>query len=104
MRRPQAAEETAAGIIGSTGNAKVSVRALDLADQDSVRRFAAAWDQPLHILVSNAGIMALPELQRTRERWEMQFATNLITDQASPSHDACGRPLAPTCRRPPACR
>jgi NAD(P)-dependent dehydrogenase (short-subunit alcohol dehydrogenase family) len=57
---------------------EVSVRALDLSDQDSVRRFAAAWDQPLHILVNNAGIMALPQLERTREGWEMQFATNFL--------------------------
>jgi NAD(P)-dependent dehydrogenase (short-subunit alcohol dehydrogenase family) len=78
VRRPQAAEQIAAGIAASTGNAKVSVRALDLSDQDSVRRFAAAWDQPLHILVNNAGIMALPELVRTREGWEMQFATNFL--------------------------
>src|SRR5580704_3582786 len=78
VRRPQAAEEIVAGIIAATGNAKVSVRALDLADQDSVRRFAAAWDQPLHILINNAGIMALPELERTGEGWEMQFATNFL--------------------------
>jgi len=78
VRRPWAAEEIAVGIAGSTGNAKVSVRALDLADQDSVRAFTAAWDQPLHILVNNAGIMALPKLERTREGWEMQFATNFL--------------------------
>ena len=52
VRRPQAAGQIAAGIAGSTGNTKVSVRALDLADQDSVRSFVAAWDQPLHILVN----------------------------------------------------
>src|ERR1700760_607740 len=34
VRRPQAAEQIVVGIIGSTGNAEVSVRALDLADQD----------------------------------------------------------------------
>ena len=78
VRRPQAAAQIAAGIAGSTGNTNVSVRALDLADQDSVRGFAAAWDQPLHILVNNAGIMALPELEHTREGWEMQFATNFL--------------------------
>ena len=78
VRRPQAAGQIVAGIAGSTGNAQVSVRALDLADQDSVRGFAAAWDQPLHILVNNAGIMALPELERTREGWELQFATNFM--------------------------
>ena len=37
--------------------------------------FVAAWDGPLHILVNNAGVMALPEM-RTPEGWEMQFATN----------------------------
>jgi NAD(P)-dependent dehydrogenase (short-subunit alcohol dehydrogenase family) len=78
VRRPQAAEQIVVGIIGSTGNAEVSVRALDLADQDSVRHFAEAWDQPLHILVNNAGIMALPDLERTREGWEMQLATNFM--------------------------
>jgi NAD(P)-dependent dehydrogenase (short-subunit alcohol dehydrogenase family) len=78
VRRPQAAGQIAAGIAGSTGNAKVSLRALDLADQASVRNFVAEWDQPLHILVNNAGIMALPELERTREGWEMQFATNFM--------------------------
>src|SRR3984957_20488004 len=78
VRRPQAAEEIAVGIIGETGNAAVSVSALDLADQQSVRAFTAAWDQPLHILVNNAGIMALPELERTGEGWELQFATNFM--------------------------
>jgi NAD(P)-dependent dehydrogenase (short-subunit alcohol dehydrogenase family) len=48
---------------------------LDLADQDSVRAFVAAWAGPLDILVLNAGVMATP-LERTREGWELQFATN----------------------------
>jgi NAD(P)-dependent dehydrogenase (short-subunit alcohol dehydrogenase family) len=78
VRRPQAAEEIAAGIIGETGNAAVSVSALDLSDLDSVRAFTAAWDRPLHILVNNAGIMALPQLERNGEGWEMQFATNFM--------------------------
>jgi NAD(P)-dependent dehydrogenase (short-subunit alcohol dehydrogenase family) len=54
------------------------VRSLDLSDQNSVRRFINACDQPLHILVNNAGIMALPLLERTSEGWEMQFATNFL--------------------------
>ena len=48
---------------------------LDLADQDSVQAFVAAWTSPLDILVLNAGVMATP-LGRTREGWELQFATN----------------------------
>ena len=78
VRRPAAAAETAAEIIRSTGNTAVTVRALDLADQQSVRRFVEGWEQPLHILVNNAGIMAQPELERTAEGWEMQFATNFM--------------------------
>jgi short-subunit dehydrogenase len=44
-RRLQSAGQVAAGIIRSTNNAKVSVRALDLSEQGSVRDFAAAWDR-----------------------------------------------------------
>jgi NAD(P)-dependent dehydrogenase (short-subunit alcohol dehydrogenase family) len=78
VRRPRAAAEIAAAIIGETGYAAVSVSALDLSDQDSVRAFTASWDRPLHILVNNAGIMALPRLERNGEGWEMQFATNFM--------------------------
>ncbi|MGH8990856.1 MAG: SDR family NAD(P)-dependent oxidoreductase [Acidimicrobiia bacterium] len=34
------------------------------------------WSGPLHLLINNAGVMALPDLQRTSEGWEMQLATN----------------------------
>ena len=30
----------------------------------------------MHLLVANAGVMALPGLQLTPEGWEMQLATN----------------------------
>lgn len=51
---------------------------LDLASLDSVQRCAEAWladDRPLHALVNNAGVMALPE-RRTAEGFEMQLGTN----------------------------
>jgi NAD(P)-dependent dehydrogenase (short-subunit alcohol dehydrogenase family) len=54
---------------------RVRVAALDLSDLASVAAFTAAWREPLHILVNNAGVMASP-LARTPEGWEMQFATN----------------------------
>src|SRR5215472_8062781 len=47
-------ERTAADITASTGNKQVLVAPLDLADQESVAAFAAGWEGPLHILVSNA--------------------------------------------------
>ncbi|OLZ71351.1 oxidoreductase [Streptomyces sp. IMTB 2501] len=60
----------AARVSGST-----EVRRLDLADLDSVREFADAWDRPLDLLINNAGVMMLPE-QRTKQGFEMQFGTN----------------------------
>ncbi|ETK33120.1 SDR family NAD(P)-dependent oxidoreductase [Microbispora sp. ATCC PTA-5024] len=78
VRDREAGAGTAAGIAESTGNRDVRAAALDLADLGSVRRFAEDWDGPLHILVNNAGIMALPELTRTPEGREMQFAVNAL--------------------------
>ncbi len=54
---------------------RVTVALLDLADPASIAAFVDAWDEPLHILVNNAGVMAAP-LMRTPQGWEMQFATN----------------------------
>lgn len=59
---------------GEIGN-RALVAHLDLADLASVRRFGDAWTGPLHMLVTNAGVMATP-LTRTAEGWELQFATN----------------------------
>ena len=78
VRRPDAASAVAEEIRASTGNDAVDVRPLELADIASVRRFCADWTDALHILINNAGIMALPDLRRTPEGWEMQFATNFI--------------------------
>jgi NAD(P)-dependent dehydrogenase (short-subunit alcohol dehydrogenase family) len=78
VRRPEAAAAVAADICASSGNSAVEIKPLDLADLASVRRFCADWDGPLHILVNNAGIMALPELQRTQQGLELQFATNFL--------------------------
>ncbi|WP_422736162.1 SDR family NAD(P)-dependent oxidoreductase [Micromonospora sp. WMMD729] len=75
VRNPDAGRKAADDITGTTGNDRVLVGPLDLADQGSVADFVANWDGPLHILVNNAGIMAAP-LSRTPQGWEMQFATN----------------------------
>jgi NAD(P)-dependent dehydrogenase (short-subunit alcohol dehydrogenase family) len=65
----------AAEIGRKAGGTPVLVEKLDLADQASVAGFISRWRGPLHVLVNNAGVMALPE-QRTAEGWEMQLATN----------------------------
>lgn len=77
-----AVRDTAAGarvardIAATTGNRDTAVAALDLLEPDSVDAFVRAWTGPLHLLVNNAGIMAVPELRRTPQGWEQQFATN----------------------------
>jgi NAD(P)-dependent dehydrogenase (short-subunit alcohol dehydrogenase family) len=53
-------------------------RALDLSDLGSVRRFVAEWSGPVHAIVANAGIMALPVRRTTPYGWELQLATNFL--------------------------
>jgi NAD(P)-dependent dehydrogenase (short-subunit alcohol dehydrogenase family) len=76
VRDTDTGERTAADITATTANSAVHVGRLDLADQASVAAFAANWGGPLDLLINNAGVMALPELELTPEGWEMQFATN----------------------------
>ena len=59
-----------------SGAAAPQVARLDLADPASVAGFVHSWSGPLHVLVNNAGVMALPKLTRTPAGYEMQFATN----------------------------
>jgi NAD(P)-dependent dehydrogenase (short-subunit alcohol dehydrogenase family) len=74
VRDPGAGARAAADISASTGG-RVQVGRLDLADRESIRAFVDAWRGPLHLLVNNAGVMALPE-QHTPDGWELQFAVN----------------------------
>ena len=78
VRNVEAGQKTQADIANSTGRQDVSVEELDLMDLRSVRAFAARWKGPLHILINNAGTMAVPELQRTETGCELQFATNFL--------------------------
>lgn len=76
VRNLEAGERTAADITASTGNKRVLVAPLDLADQASIAALVAGWRGPLHLLVNNGGVSGLPDLQLTSGGWEMQFATN----------------------------
>ncbi|WFE67151.1 SDR family NAD(P)-dependent oxidoreductase [Micromonospora sp. WMMD714] len=77
VRDLDAGQRAARDITATTGNDRLLVAPLDLADQASVAAFVATWDGPLHLLVNNAGVMASPE-RRTAEGWELQFATNYL--------------------------
>ena len=78
VRRPDAAEAAVEELRRSTGNPTVDVRYLDLSDLRSVRAFTTAWKGPLHILVNNGGIMAVPELEKTSQGFELQLGTNFL--------------------------
>jgi NAD(P)-dependent dehydrogenase (short-subunit alcohol dehydrogenase family) len=69
--RDQAKGERAAGEIGGG----TQVRALDLADLNSVRAFAAETTEPIDVLINNAGVMAVP-FGRTAQGFETQFGVN----------------------------
>jgi NAD(P)-dependent dehydrogenase (short-subunit alcohol dehydrogenase family) len=78
-------------------SASVEVRSLDLSDLASVRAFADAWDGPLHVLINNAGLMAIPYRQ-TADGFEMQFGTNHL------GHFALTGLLLPALRAEPSAR
>ncbi|MFF1837768.1 SDR family NAD(P)-dependent oxidoreductase [Streptomyces sp. NPDC058231] len=59
-----------------SGSGKLAVGRLDLADRSTVAAFVAAWNGPLDILVNNAGVMAPPQIVRTPDGREWQFAVN----------------------------
>jgi len=76
VRNLAAGNAAAADIIKTTGNSRVHVEQLELLERASIDAFIARWRGALHILVNNAGVMALPELQLSPAGHEVQFATN----------------------------
>lgn len=76
-------------------DADLVVRPLDLADLDSVQRFAeqvAGEVEGVDVLVNNAGVMAIPQRQTTAQGFEMQLGTNHL------GHVALSARLAPALR------
>jgi NAD(P)-dependent dehydrogenase (short-subunit alcohol dehydrogenase family) len=78
-RNREKGEAARAKIVSEQPSAHVESRVLDVADLDSVRRFAAEFlrgGQPLDLLINNAGVMAIPDRRTTPQGFEMQFGTN----------------------------
>ena len=72
VRTSEKATQALAGVTG------VTVGAMDLADLNTVKRYAASVkerESRLDLLINNAGIMACPET-RVGNNWEAQFAVN----------------------------
>ncbi|MBX7489784.1 SDR family NAD(P)-dependent oxidoreductase [Qipengyuania sp. GH25] len=76
--RKLSSAEAAAEPLRKSAIGQIECRSLDLADPSSIRSLLADWERPLDALINNAGVMALPSLQRTGEGHEMQFATNFL--------------------------
>jgi len=76
-RSPQRGEAAVTAIRAATGNDSVSLLSLDLASLASVRECAAAFlaqDEPLHVLVNNAGVGGQRGV--TVDGFEMHFGVN----------------------------
>jgi NAD(P)-dependent dehydrogenase (short-subunit alcohol dehydrogenase family) len=74
-RSVEKGQDAAARIRGAVPNAEIEPAVLDLADLQSVRSFAASRQEPLDLLINNAGIMAAPR-RLTAQGFESQFGTN----------------------------
>ncbi len=66
---------TAGGDAAQRIGDRAEVRELDLAELESVRRFAADWEGPIDLLINNAGVM-MPPPGKTFDDFETQFGTN----------------------------
>jgi NAD(P)-dependent dehydrogenase (short-subunit alcohol dehydrogenase family) len=77
------ADDTVTRILRQVPNAQLYPEILDLAEQASVHAFANRVierfpGQSLDLLINNAGVMALPKREETRDGFERQFATNYL--------------------------
>ncbi|HIY41783.1 MAG TPA: SDR family NAD(P)-dependent oxidoreductase [Candidatus Nocardiopsis merdipullorum] len=70
VRNEEKGREAAGSVPGMA-----EVRRLDLADLSSVRAFADGWKGDIHLLINNAGVMAVPA-GRTVDGFETQFGVN----------------------------
>ena len=78
-RSDEKARAAAAEIERASGNAAITTLALDLADLASVRACAQAFlarDQPLHVLINNAGLAGARGL--TKSGFEVAFGVNHV--------------------------
>ncbi len=75
VRNPAKGDAFAAELRTGRPGAVVEVRVLDLADLSSVRAFAAAWTEPIDVLLNNAGVMATKRTE-TVDGFELQLGTN----------------------------
>lgn len=77
-RNQEKGKAALAEIIAASGNERIDLLPLDLADLQDVRRAASTFTErgkPLDVLINNAGIV-VTELQKTVQGYELQFGVN----------------------------
>src|SRR6185437_15461401 len=82
-------ERAVAEIRREIPHAKLTVRQLDLSSLESVATLGeqlTAEGRPIDILINNAGVMAPPQRQETRDGFELQFGTNHLGHFALTGH------------------
>jgi NAD(P)-dependent dehydrogenase (short-subunit alcohol dehydrogenase family) len=102
-RNPARLDAAVARVNAGVPDAELRTGILDVADLSAVRTFASdflAKDQPIDVLINNAGIMGGP-LRRTVDGFEMQFGTNhlgpfLLTGLLAPAIIAGTQPRVVT--------
>jgi NAD(P)-dependent dehydrogenase (short-subunit alcohol dehydrogenase family) len=85
-------------IKSQVADAQVRFELVDLASLASVAAFSArliAQQHPIDVLINNAGVMALPTRQTTKDGFEMQFGVNYL------SHFALTAQVLPLLRQAP---
>jgi NAD(P)-dependent dehydrogenase (short-subunit alcohol dehydrogenase family) len=76
VRDVEVGARAARDILATSGNTAIAVAPLDLTDFASIRSFTNSWLGPVHMLINNAGVMAVPELELSFDGHEIHFATN----------------------------
>ncbi|BCB74601.1 SDR family oxidoreductase [Phytohabitans flavus] len=82
-------EAAIAKIRDQTPNAKVSLRSLELSSLESVAALGETLlgeNEPIHLLINNAGVMTPPDRQTTADGFELQFGTNHLGHFALVAH------------------
>jgi len=74
-RQSEKSTKALADIRRASNSSNVFLEHIDLSDLDTVKSFANRYletGRPIHILVNNAGIMALPVRQESKQGYELQ--------------------------------
>ena len=88
VRNREKGEKADVKIRPLNGSKPVTVMNLDLADLESVRKFAEEYAtrfDRLDVLINNAGVM-IPPYKRTKDGFELQFGTNHLGHFALTGH------------------